>query len=88
LGHKDSVPLERSLQEKTFVKIDTNFVGLLTAPAEWRLTKLDAEEQKLINYGKELIAHTSEYLGPKGSVTQSSNGINCQNCHPKADSQP
>ena len=32
-------------------------------------------------YGRELIQHTSRYLGPKGSVAQISNGLNCQNCH-------
>ncbi len=35
----------------------------------------------LIKYGKDLIANTSVYLGPKGSVAQISNGMNCQNCH-------
>lgn len=39
------------------------------------------EKGDLIRYGKELIAHTSKYLGPKGSVAQISNGLNCQNCH-------
>ncbi|MBL0025115.1 MAG: c-type cytochrome [Saprospiraceae bacterium] len=34
-----------------------------------------------ILYGKELIQNTSKYLGPKGSVVQISNGMNCQNCH-------
>lgn len=34
-----------------------------------------------IRYGRELIAHTSEYLGPKGKVMSISNGMNCQNCH-------
>ncbi len=34
-----------------------------------------------VEYGKELISHTSKYLGPKGSVMQISNGMNCQNCH-------
>ena len=35
-----------------------------------------------ILYGKELIAHTSEYFGPKGKIfKQSTNGMNCQNCH-------
>jgi thiosulfate dehydrogenase len=37
-----------------------------------------------IRYGRELIAHTSEYLGPKGKVMAVSNGMNCQNCHLKA----
>ena len=32
-------------------------------------------------YGKELIAHTARYLGPKGNKGQISNGLNCQNCH-------
>ncbi|MEO6719487.1 MAG: c-type cytochrome [Ferruginibacter sp.] len=38
----------------------------------------------LIRYGKLLIANTSFYLGPKGSVAQISNGLNCQNCHLEA----
>jgi thiosulfate dehydrogenase len=37
-----------------------------------------------VEYGKELIAHTSKYLGPNGSVMQISNGLNCQNCHLEA----
>lgn len=36
---------------------------------------------ELIRYGHELIAHTAAYLGPKGSVAQVTNGMNCQNCH-------
>ncbi len=35
----------------------------------------------LIRYGRELIANTAYYLGPKGKVLQLSNGMNCQNCH-------
>jgi thiosulfate dehydrogenase len=34
-----------------------------------------------IRYGKDLIAHTANYLGPKGSLKRMSNGMNCQNCH-------
>lgn len=41
-----------------------------------------------INYGRELIAHTSEYLGPKGKVMAISNGMNCQNCHLDAGTKP
>jgi thiosulfate dehydrogenase len=41
----------------------------------------DKSQKELVEYGKELIAHTSRYLGPKGSVMQLSNGLNCQNCH-------
>jgi len=36
---------------------------------------------EMIRYGRELIAHTANYLGPKGSVAQLTNGMNCQNCH-------
>ncbi len=36
---------------------------------------------KEIQYGRDLIAHTAKYLGPKGSVKAISNGMNCQNCH-------
>jgi thiosulfate dehydrogenase len=42
---------------------------------------VEGEERKRIAYGEELIAHTSTYLGPSGSVAQISNGMNCQNCH-------
>ena len=41
----------------------------------------NSEEDNLIRYGKELIAHTSKYLGPNGSVASVSNGLNCVNCH-------
>ena len=34
-----------------------------------------------IRYGRELIAHTAKYLGPKGLAGHLSNGMNCQNCH-------
>lgn len=39
------------------------------------------EEAKLIQYGRDLIAHTADYLGPEGIVKPISNGMNCQNCH-------
>ncbi len=41
-------------------------------------------QKELVLYGKELISHTSKYLGPKGSVNPISNGMNCQNCHLEA----
>lgn len=46
------------------------------------------EEVELIQYGKELIVNTSEFLGPKGSVMKISNGMNCQNCHLDAGTKP
>ncbi|MFN4121933.1 MAG: c-type cytochrome [Flavobacteriales bacterium] len=44
-------------------------------------TIADPAQKDLVSYGKELIAHTSKYLGPKGKVAPISNGLNCQNCH-------
>jgi thiosulfate dehydrogenase len=41
-----------------------------------------------ILYGKELIANTAFYFGPKGKIQHSSNGMNCQNCHLKAGTVP
>lgn len=42
----------------------------------------------LTQYGYELIANTSYYLGPKGKVAPISNGMNCQNCHLSAGTIP
>lgn len=67
---------------------DTNFHALWTQPADWRLEKLTPEQRLKIDYGRELIAHTAEYFGPKGKVRASSNGMNCQNCHLNAGTQP
>ncbi|HSN61490.1 MAG TPA: c-type cytochrome [Ferruginibacter sp.] len=44
----------------------------------------DPKQKEQVAYGKELIAHTSKYLGPNGSVLKMSNGLNCQNCHLQA----
>ncbi|NHE56699.1 c-type cytochrome [Cyclobacterium plantarum] len=43
---------------------------------------------KQIQYGKELLVHTAEYLGPEGKVKKISNGLNCQNCHLEAGTLP
>ncbi len=48
----------------------------------------DAAQREELEYGKELIAHTSRYLGPKGEVFQLFNGMNCQNCHMDAGTKP
>lgn len=47
-------------------------------------TVTDTAQRAQLNYGKELIMHTAKYLGPKGSVLQITNGMNCQNCHLEA----
>ncbi len=51
----------------------------------WTAPSLDSipsgEAGKMIRYGRELIAHTGKYFGPKGTIAAVSNGMNCQNCH-------
>ncbi len=57
----------------------------------WNLISMDAvvheKDPELIKYGRDLIANTALYLGPKGKVAHSSNGMNCQNCHLDAGSK-
>jgi len=61
---------------------------IATVETYWQPVALDlvagAAEKELVYYGRDLIAHTAKYLGPNGSVTQISNGQNCQNCHLQA----
>ena len=59
---------------------DSNWI----APSIYTDNTVHGEERKLIIYGQDLIAHTAKYLGPKGSVAQITNGMNCQNCHLQA----
>jgi len=64
----------------------------ISKPAVWQapdVAQIPKDENgKLITYGRELITHTSQYLGPKGSVKAISNGMNCQNCHLDAGTKP
>jgi len=73
----ESIPLKKT----EIIKSDT-----WQAPDVSQIPK--NENGKLIEYGRELIAHTSQYLGPKGSITSMSNGMNCQNCHLDAGTKP
>ncbi|MEO6583067.1 MAG: c-type cytochrome [Ferruginibacter sp.] len=63
-------------------------------PDEWLAPSLymdnitKGEQRKKIIYGEDLIANTSKYLGPHGSVMQITNGMNCQNCHLDAGTRP
>jgi thiosulfate dehydrogenase len=58
----------------------------------WRGADISAvpsnAEGELIRYGRDLIAQTSEYFGPKGQIRQTTNGMNCQNCHLEAGTKP
>jgi thiosulfate dehydrogenase len=65
---------------------------ILSEEAFWTSPDADAlpdgPEKSKILYGKDLIAHTARYFGPKGTVRAgATNGMNCQNCHLKAGTQ-
>lgn len=51
------------------------------APSLYLDRTTTGEQRKMVIYGEELIANTSRYFGPHGSLKQISNGMNCQNCH-------
>jgi thiosulfate dehydrogenase len=63
-----------------------------TAPAAWQAPDINSigndSMGQLILYGKDLIASTALYLGPKGTVAKITNGMNCQNCHIDAGAKP
>lgn len=63
-------------------------IDLWTPPTQDDLKKLGSEKQAQIEYGKQLISNTAQFLGPKGSVAQITNGMNCQNCHLDAGTKP
>ncbi|MEP6615676.1 MAG: c-type cytochrome [Ginsengibacter sp.] len=39
------------------------------------------DERAMLQYGRDLIANTAKYLGPHGTISPITNGLNCQNCH-------
>jgi thiosulfate dehydrogenase len=46
--------------------------------------EVDPKKDEIL-YGKDLIAHTADYFGPKGKIfLATTNGMNCQNCHLEA----
>ena len=77
---KTENPTVNSLTTPSTLKADT--VQYWTAQDINNIS--DAGQKAQVEYGKELIAHTSKYLGPEGTVLKISNGLNCQNCHLQA----
>jgi thiosulfate dehydrogenase len=73
-------------------KSNTTIENSVSKPDVWQAPDAATipvnDQGKLIVYGRELIVHTSLYLGPKGSVRAMSNGMNCQNCHLDAGTKP
>ncbi|HYC85787.1 MAG TPA: c-type cytochrome [Chryseosolibacter sp.] len=67
-------------------QISTTFDDLWAAPDSLDIPA--TAEGEMIRYGRELVAHTALYLGPRGKVRAISNGMNCQNCHLEAGTKP
>jgi len=69
----------------------TTVAGNATPAEAWKAPDTSAipagKMGEQIRYGRSLIAHTSAYFGPKGSIAQLTNGMNCQNCHMDAGSR-
>jgi thiosulfate dehydrogenase len=66
-------------QKADVEKVKANNEYIWTVPDIYKLGP--GQEEDLIRYGRELVAHTANYLGPKGKVAAITNGMNCQNCH-------
>ncbi len=71
---------------QTVVVDSASQIKLWSAPLDSELPS--GREGELIKYGRELVSHTAEYFGPNGSVAHLTNGLNCQNCHLNAGTQP
>ena len=65
-------------------KDSTAWVG----PSFYQIPKNSRTDGLYIWYGYELISKTAKYLGPNGSVSRTTNGMNCQNCHLEAGTKP
>jgi thiosulfate dehydrogenase len=62
--------------------------SLWLGPDTAQLAFLDDDREALVRYGRELIRNTSFYFGPKGTVAQLTNGMDCENCHLDAGTRP
>ncbi len=69
-----------------------NPVTTVAVAALWQAPDIGSlpanESGDSIRYGRELIANTAAYFGPKGSLGHITNGMNCQNCHLDAGTRP
>jgi thiosulfate dehydrogenase len=60
--------------------------ALWTAPDSQSMAA--SPDYAMISYGRSLIVGTSNYFGPRGKLGETSNGMNCQNCHLDAGTRP
>ena len=73
---------------------NTSIASSVKVDSTWKSPDLSLDksitesERKLILYGADIISNTSKYFGPKGIISASTNGMNCQNCHLDAGTRP
>lgn len=80
-------PVAKEKEDKTETTTeDKKIADVWIAPDSASIVNEKNADQ--ISYGKDLIARTAFYFGPKGKIQHSSNGMNCQNCHLKAGTVP
>jgi thiosulfate dehydrogenase len=82
---RNSNPKEQSSQ--TTERIQATPVNEFWQPADV-FSIADLQKAKEVQYGRDLIIHTAYYLGPRGRIAQTTNGLNCQNCHLDAGTKP
>ncbi|HEX4875813.1 MAG TPA: c-type cytochrome [Chitinophagaceae bacterium] len=63
------------------VPLSTAADSLWVPPSLFTDNELEGKEREMVIYGEDIIANTSRYFGPNGSVAAITNGMNCQNCH-------
>ena len=85
--------LSQEEEESPVAVVEAPEVAALADPASlWKAPELASMDQEPnaeeLHYGRELVANTAEYLGPRGKVKTISNGMNCQNCHLQAGTAP
>jgi thiosulfate dehydrogenase len=78
VGDEDLI--SQTVDSTALVTTETAETSMYWTPPSLNLITDDKLLDKVI-YGKELIMHTAYYLGPKGTISQQTNGLNCQNCH-------
>lgn len=85
-------PTQPTDMQAVAVAVVDTYKGVIPKEGIWMAPDWSSVDQESnaedIKYGKELIANTSAYLGPNGKVKKISNGMNCQNCHLNAGTEP
>ncbi len=79
---KDILRPAKAKQNTVFVPGNQDDYWL--APSLFRDNQTNGKQREMIMYGQDMIAHTAKYLGPNGSLSHTTNGMNCQNCHLEA----